>query len=133
MITQNELNLLISVKNDLRNAIYQNERLMERATESHTHLCNFLKIHCRHDWLEDGERAFCQKCGVGRGEEGECKHPIWAINSRGGRDYCINCGAQKTPDRCERHQWEEKCDEGVSLLRCTRCHAWRKIEGETQV
>ena len=103
---QKQLNLLISVKNNLRNAIYSHEKILEREREDFKHMCRFLEKHCTHDWCATQEETmsdFCRRCGVSKNPS-DCEHKVW-VHGGTVRDHCLSCAVSKTPEFCTNHEW----------------------------
>ena len=103
---QNSVNKIVSVRNDIRSAVYNLEKTLETVRGSFALVEDVLLKHCPHDWYSaEGESDFCRTCGVTR-RPSECEHAVW-VSAHGRRDYCLSCKTVKTPALCGEHKWVE--------------------------
>ena len=112
---------VVSVKNDVRAAIYNLEKTLEAVKGSFLFIEDVLYRHCSHDWsTSDDAPDLCRLCGAERRPE-DCNH-VWVM-CRGCRDRCLKCAVVKTPSMCVEHEWVEGPEDADHKrdFFCARC------------
>ena len=116
---------ILSVRESIRAMARSVEEIAEQVRASHAAVEGLLRSRCPQEWCSEAkaDRGFFRPCGTVRRPE-NCEHAVWVTNTNG-RDYCLSCKFEKTPELCTRHEWVSGPTDmdGKRSYFCLRCGA----------